>query len=465
MNKKNLIILLVVFAILLIVGAFFLINLMRGSVYERVSAPTSAPAEVYESPSQIAPTASPEVEAESTAAPVMDEALIAEMDKIESQVSKLRGLNTDQRIPRKLMSSAELRETVKKEFLEEYSTEDELKETKTLNLFGLLPKDFALRDFYLDLYSEQIAGFYDTDEKFMYVISDSGFGGAESSTYAHEFTHVLQDANFDFKGKLHYSDEFCEEDSERCIAVLSLIEGDATLAQTLWLQTYATKKDLQELKIFFNSIKTPVLDNAPAYMREDFTFPYLYGAEFVQNLFAQGGYELINHAFQEQPPVSSEQILHPEVYPDELPDIPTLPDLQKSLSADWELVDEDVIGEWYTYLILAKGYNSRIRLQESIALDAAEGWGGDRYAVLKNNTTGEYAVIYRSNWDSAEDAEAAFTAFGKYSDLRFGSLNSDGYREGDGYFSSLSQIDDTSFFWIVAESSASLTMLQNVMGE
>ena len=462
MKKKNVIILLVIALIIVGVGAFFTIRLMRGTVYDRIPTPTQTPT-IESAETQGEAALIPLSTLDPREAQPVDSTMLANMDKIESEVSQLRNLVIEERIPREIMSSAELKETVSNDFLEDYSPEDEQIDVAILNLFGLLPKGFALRDFYLDLYSEQIAGFYDTEEKAMFVVSDAGFGGLERTTYAHEFVHVLQDEHFGFKENLRYSDEFCDEDSERCLAIQSLIEGDAVLTESLWFQTYATDEDLEDLQAFYSTFESPILDNAPDYMQVDFTFAYIYGAQFVQTLYLQGGYDLIDEAFLNQQPVSSEQILHPQAYPDDMPNNPDLPNLEAGLGDEWELVDENVLGEWYTYLVLAKGYEPQTRLHESIALDAAEGWGGDRYAVLKNKHTGELVATVSFNWDTAEDAAAAFTAFENYNGLRFGAIAPAGYWQGEGFFSSLYQTNPDSFIWILAESAEMLISMQELM--
>ena len=43
-----------------------------------------------------------------------------------------------------------------------------------------------------------------------------GFGGYEKLTYAHEYTHVLQDQVYGFDDKLDMSEEACQADSEKC---------------------------------------------------------------------------------------------------------------------------------------------------------------------------------------------------------------------------------------------------------
>ena len=68
--------------------------------------------------------------------------------------------------------------------------------------FGLINPDFDLQNLYIDLYSEQIAGFFDIEENEMVVVQGEGFGGVERFVYAHEYTHVLQDQNFDIENGL-----------------------------------------------------------------------------------------------------------------------------------------------------------------------------------------------------------------------------------------------------------------------
>ena len=57
-----------------------------------------------------------------------------------------------------------------------------------------------------------------------------------TSTYAHEYAHVLQDQVYDFEDGLQYTDESCEANSERCAGIQALIEGDAVLSEMQWFQ-------------------------------------------------------------------------------------------------------------------------------------------------------------------------------------------------------------------------------------
>ena len=319
------------------------------------------------------------------------------------------------------------------------------RDSKSLWLLGLLPKDFNLLDFYRELYVEQIGGYYDNETKSMYVVQSGAFSIVEKTTYAHEFTHALQDHNFDFKDKLHFSDKDCKKDSERCAALQALIEGDASYTEALWFSQYATDKDFTDLQSAALTMKLPVYNSAPAYIREDLTFPYLRGQQFVTQLVAQGGYAAVNKAFSTLQPVSTEQIMHPSRYPDDKPVKVDLPDLASQLGNNWTIVETDNFGEWFTWLLLARGDDANTRLNDVVASAAAEGWGGDHFVILRNDSTSEFAIAFRYIWDTPKDEQEALDAFTSWLSERFGQQGNNGLYGVDGIAATL-QISKSSWF-------------------
>ena len=365
--------------------------------------------------------------------------VVRSMQTIESQVSQLRGLFTPNSIAWELISEGDLEEIVREDFFVDYSDEDAVRDAQVLSTLGLLPDDFDLKTFYNELYSEQIAGFYDDEEKAMYVVQGAGFGGYEKMTYAHEYTHFLQDQTYDLENGLLLNDEVCEADSERCAAVTALIEGDAVMTEYLWFQNYATQKDYDDMMETYDNYESPILDSAPPYMAADLYFPYDNGLAFVQQLFEEGGYTAVDEAYANVP-VSTEQILHPERYPDEAPVTVDLPDLTEALGGNWYLHDQNVMGEWYTFLILNKAYESDFRLPEDTAAAAAEGWGGDSYAFYLNPDTDDVVFVMDVVWDTTEDANEFTDAFVEYASQRWSPSPISSVRSWTG-------IDGTVVFW------------------
>ena len=338
--------------------------------------------------------------------------------QIESEVVNIRGLSSNQPVNRTLISTEELEEIVTQDFFADYNEQDARQDVLILSLLGLLPVDFELKSFYESLYSEQIAGFYDDETEEIYVVQGADFGGSEKLTYAHEFTHVLQDQVYDLEEGLGLNEDACEADSEKCAAIQALIEGDASQTEILWFQTYASREDYQDLVQAYDNFESPILDAAPPYMSADLYFPYEKGLSFVQYLYEQGGYTAVDGAYQNLP-VSTEQILHPEKYPDDRPITVDLPDFSAALGSGWELVDENEMGEWYIHLILSQAYDETHRISERKSEKAAAGWGGDTYAFYLNEETEEITFIMDAVWDTNDDAEEFAEAFIDYADQRW----------------------------------------------
>jgi len=369
-----------------------------------------------------------ELPVESTQAPIstpvskLPEDLVGTIAEIESQVVQIRGLENVQEVQHTMISAEELEEIVVEDFFSEYSDEDARQDVLVLSSLGLLPRDFDLKGFYEALYSEQIAGFYDEETKEIYVVQGQDFGASERLTYAHEFTHVLQDQVYGLDEGLGMNQESCEVDSEKCAAVQALVEGDASMTEILWFQAHASIEDYRDLMDMLDHLETPVLDSAPPYMSADMYFPYEKGLAFVQHLYDQGEYKSVDQAFA-NPPVSTEQILHPEKYPVDVPLSVNLPDLSSQLGDTWTLFDQNVMGEWYVYLILNKAHEESYRVSEETAQIAAEGWGGDAYAIYLNEETDETIFIMDSLWDTTKDAGEFIDAFYQYASQRWTSLS------------------------------------------
>jgi len=365
--------------------------------------------------------AEPPYETEITAEPLETasvEDVLAGARTIESQVQDIRGLTATEDFERELISEADLAQTVKEEFFMDYSDEEAQQDAIVLSALGLLPPDFNLKQFYTDLYSEQIAGYYDDEIKTMFVVQGVGFGGAEKTTYAHEYTHVLQDQVYGFDSYLDLSEEACQVDSEKCTAIQALVEGDAVTTELLWFQNYASQQDYEDLMEVYKNEEYPVLDSAPSYIEADLMFPYMEGQTFVDSFTSEGGFERLAEVYANLP-VSTEQILHPERYPEDTPVPVALPDLTDVLGEDWTLYDQNVMGEWYTYLILNQAYDSGWQLSDSKASAAAEGWGGDAYVIYLNEETDQVVFVLDTVWDTTADANEFARAFKTYARNRW----------------------------------------------
>jgi hypothetical protein len=331
------------------------------------------------------------------------------MQRIEQEVIALRGLPEERPVERRFLTRDELRAYIVAEMEKESTPADYRHSAQELWLLGLGPQDLDLQTLFVDMQTEQIAGFYDPEVDTFYLIGDSAtLSPIDQITYAHEFDHNLQDQTVDLNAGLEQN----EFDADRGLAYRALVEGDATLLMNDWTQQYlvqALSQDelmamLQELQA--QQEQSTVLDTAPTIVREGLLFPYQEGLAFVQSLYEQGGWPAVTAALS-NPPTSTEQILHPEKYLPAQRDDPNLPDrfdLSAALGADWTTATTSTLGE----------FDLRVLLRDTAAQGdtnaAAAGIGGIRYALYES--TAETPLVQMvARWDSPGDGDEFLSAF------------------------------------------------------
>jgi hypothetical protein len=373
-----------------------------------VAACQSAAPAVSPTPSPSAnasPAATPSAPASSAASPAPSAAgspadLSATYAKIEGDVRAIRGLEAKKPVDPVVLDDAGIKKVTADGFHKDNPQALVDANERLLKGLGLLPADANLTDLYVKLLGEQVAGLYSPDDKALYVVSRSGkLGPTEKTTFAHEYTHALQDQNFDLSSlKL---DEVGEGD--RGIARLSLVEGDATLVMTLWqIQHLSQAELLQLLGESLNPEVTASLNGMPAILQESLLFPYTAGLTFVQALQATGGWNAVNGAFRD-PPASTEQVMHPEKYAaHEAPvDVELPADLPAKMGTGWSKGLEDTLGEFQLKVWLDQ---VKAKSGEPSADQAAAGWGGDRVMLL-DGPGGARAIALRTAWDTPADGQ------------------------------------------------------------
>lgn len=326
-------------------------------------------------------------------------------ESIEDNVVEIRGLEPLEPVITTILTREELRQRVQDDFFSEFTPEDARDFTLTLYAFDFVSLDFDYYNFTIDLYSEQIAGFYDPEtNEFVVVSDDDEFDVSEQLTYAHEYMHALQDQHFTLD---EFDDD--ERDSEATAAFQALVEGEATYLQTLYLlEGYFTLEQMGELFELFDELESPILDTAPPVLANNLAFPYNQGYVFVEALYNEGGFEAIDAAWAD-PPLSTEHILHPERYlAGDLPQIVSTAALTDTLGAGWRQLDEDIFGEFFLREYLSQ------QLSATEVEVAATGWGGDRYAVYWNEAAGELVATLRLAWDTPQDGTEFDLAYGDY---------------------------------------------------
>jgi hypothetical protein len=322
-------------------------------------------------------------------------ALPADVAKVASQVQAVRDLRFKQPVVPEPLSKDQIEQQLRDSLTKQFSGDVVRREGQTEIAIGALPAGTDLRQVLVDYGTSQIVGFYDTTNRRLVFEGGAQPTPFERFTLAHELTHALQDQNFGLS-LLDRLNDTCQD--ERAEAFLSLAEGDAVETQVQWARTNLSAEEIAQLQDEANSFPPP--PPTPPFVEQLFQFPYPNGQSFVEALQNRGGEQAVDDAFR-NPPVSTEQILHPEKYPGDVPQPVSVPDLSSKLGQGWSLLDQQEIGEGWLLTLL------QLRLPAGTAKDAAAGWDG---GLLRSWADGSRtAVVIQTAWDSLQDAQA-FTA-------------------------------------------------------
>jgi hypothetical protein len=262
-------------------------------------------------------------------------------------------------------------------------------------LFGFLPDSVKLRTAILNLLGEQIAGYYDPDSTMLFVVADVD-SFLLRTTLSHELVHALQHQYLPLDSLLRQ-----KRQSDRAHAAQSILEGQATLAQTLAMMPELKREDLPsfwEQRTVLSEQQSQMKEyaGAPLWLRETLVFPYLAGADFVRWYESR---HPAQHPYGRAMPVSTEQILHPDRYA--MGDQPVTLAFASPSSPQDTVRYEDVLGELEIRLLFQELLRD---MTGARATPLAQGWGGDRYQVLGADTQ-QLALVWYSVWDDEAAAD------------------------------------------------------------
>ncbi|MEJ7710311.1 MAG: hypothetical protein WKF84_10705 [Pyrinomonadaceae bacterium] len=223
----------------------------------------------------------------------------------------------------------------------------------------------------------------------------------DESLITHEYAHALQDQHYDLMNLLTTR----PFDFDRSGAAFALIEGDAMNVQRRFEKKEAfDRMSLDDIARVeddrFGVYRKEVGALFPPLLTETFIFRYRDGARFVETVRRDKKAGGVNFLF-ERPPISTEQVLHPEKYfQNELPLEVTISEEQYG-ARGWKVSNSSPLGEVGVKALLMSG------LPEKGAARAAAGWGGDR-AFLMQREDGQELFLWKTLWDSAQEASEFF---------------------------------------------------------
>ena len=305
---------------------------------------------------------------------------------LQGRAERARGLRFGEPIRARLVSrgnvEALLAETMGRVYTPELRRRDEIVK-KTL---GLLPADADLWKALLAFQSEAVVGFYAPLDRQLHVVAGPANEGGESllgagvdGVLVHELVHALQDMHSNL---LDVSLGLLDHD-DLAFAIGALLEGDATWAgyrdEALGygLPVPSPEQVASEFRADLFGEEHP---DIPRLVREGLVLQYPAGYELVTRIVDAGGAAALDAALLD-PPLTSEEILHPERYLDPSRRGPLLfLELESGRiapSADCTAVGANTFGE-FGLRIWARERG----MEDTEAAAAAEGWDADRAVVF-----------------------------------------------------------------------------------
>ena len=331
---------------------------------------------------------------------------------VEQTIQEVRLLKLKNKVPVVVRSTEEAGKLLEAELESEYTPEAIDTDGRAGAMIGLYPPGVNLKAANMSLLESQVIAFYDFKKKTMVVVNgalEREFPGQppelqtklDNMILAHEFTHALQDQNFDFGAR----DEALKSNGDRALALHSVAEGDATIAGYACMLGRMDSVILATLignLTSFSQTFTGAAAGVPRGVAEPLIFQYTDGVKFVAEAYQRGGWKAVDKLYSD-PPQSTQQIIDPSLYFERpaLPATVTVAGYQSRM-AGWHKSDEDTLGELGLRIILE---NTRGTKSPDLAL--AGKWAGDRIVMLRKGET--VTVIWLLAFRDADSA-ARFAA-------------------------------------------------------
>ncbi len=415
------------------------------------------------------------------------EALDAKVAEILPRVEELRGWKFDHSVPAGVNTPDEFLEFASAEYESEYGAEKMKAITDAYIMFGLFDEGQDLLEVSMELLRGQVGGYYDPKTKKFYMMSTFNQGGLADIIMAHELTHALDDQRF------HLDEMFAEAmdlNDDAVFALRAVVEGSGTSLMNLYtmqgmLAGYLKMEPAEMMEMMEGASES--LEGAPPFLIMTMALPYLEGNKFLvkqSSILAAATMtpknDDLDQAFN-NPPVSSEQVLHPEKYWDaDKLDLPVeikhpdylavLPGVQTNYTAlgggvifaiilmlvlirknpslaglacassliiaviqargdSWEIMEQNTLGEIGCFILTADELPNMATAEGQMATmtnEAASGWGGDSYTLLKAPNGGQL-MVWATVWDSPEDCGEFSSEFHMMNDENKFMVNVDEY--------------------------------------
>ncbi|ACO32511.1 MULTISPECIES: hypothetical protein [Acidobacterium] len=384
------------------------------------AAPAQAPAQPA-AQSAATPPAKSTAKKDKIITPAQAKELFASVDQIMQFDSKDTGLPIRHPVKRQLTTRAAVEKYLDSKMRNGKDERRMQRSAVELKKFGLLPRDFDLGPFLIKLLKEQIAGYYDSKTRTVYLL-DWIDPDEQKPVLAHELTHALQDqyisqshvslskwSGVSLNGISHNvaEDNRHIQLDEADTAREAVLEGQAMVAfidyalaphgASISMNPDFILSHIDEMTA--DTSGSPVMASAPRVLRESLIFPYREGLKFEISLLRDEGKQGAFAGALNHPPSSSYQIMNPAAY-EHHAKVPvlTMPDIHPLIRAHYKPYDVGVMGELDVRMLM------QLTASDAVASRLASQWDGGIYYVAQKKhsstpvTTADVAMVYLSRW-------------------------------------------------------------------
>jgi len=256
-----------------------------------------------------------------------------------------------------------------------------------------------------ELYGGAVLGYYAPGQDRIVIVSGNDTPVVDRVTLAHELVHALQDQRFSLLGG--------GDSHDMRNARTGVTEGDASYVEQRYEERCAANWSCVEQPN--RTVGADIADrNLGVYVA--IYAPYSDGPAFIHQIRQRGGWAAVNELYR-SPPETTEQLLHPERYPDDGPASVRVPDRS---SGEWRRFDApgERVGEssifamlWFQQAVNRSGYTDEDTpySRYSYVTEASDGWAGDRLVPYRSENGDGY--VWKLRWESRADAQVFATAY------------------------------------------------------
>jgi hypothetical protein len=422
-------------------------SVAQAQAQTQTAAPEPTPA-----PTQAAPTP-PAAKPEHKLTPQEAADLLAAAPQILEYASQDTGLPIKSKVKTRLTTRDAVEKYLNQQMKDDKDAKRMERSELVLKKFGLLDNSFQLKPFLIELYKEQVAGYYDEKTKTMNLL-DWVDAEDQKPVMAHELTHALQDqfVNLDKWNKAGNDEDKIsrnvKEDNERLAkdevdtARDAVVEGQAMVTFFDYSlkdegKSILTAPEIVDLikQNMMDTSGSPVLARAPLLIQESMMFPYEQGLGFEVDILRARGKQRAFAGVLDDPPSTSAEIMHPMDYlfHKKQPVIP-IPDLHALLDPKYEPYDIGVVGEFDVKTLVDLFATDK----ESDQITSR--WrGGTYYAAQRRsdigtprqNTPGSIALVYFSAWDTPQAATKFADVYQRQFPRKYGQIKVLDYSAND----------------------------------